>query len=395
VAQAWRCLSRFNSIQMAPKRSTIASSPRKAPPAKRSKKDAPEAPLLSFIREVKDIPKPCRDMLVAAVPICLEVVEADRHKFQTEVLNRVAAMIKETEGKKRDAVTGCTGDLAQLTSDKDKAFADAEAKKSVATSKENECKEQEKVVDAATEVMRAAEQALTTAQQNQEAFNNKKAALFTEQDNFAKLLSDSFQPLKDGTHAWNGTQRNKQVSLVKKKLLELGAQESLADALVVALKDKPEKREGAFAKATMQFTEEAFTKHTAQVAQDIASLDPEAAVFAATIADTEAALAEKKAALQVVQTAWDATQDVWLQLEKDSGEAASALKKIECEIPNAMQFIDFAQAALDKFLEIPALFLKLREHSTAVAEDPDEEAEEDKDMGADAGEAEVADDATA
>jgi len=304
-------------------------------------------------------------------------------------------MIKDTEGKKRDAVTGCTGDLAQLTSDKDKAFADAEAKKSVATSKENECKEQEKVVDAATEVMRAAEQALTTAQQNQEAFNNKKAALFTEQDNFAKLLSDSFQPLKDGTHAWNGTQRNKQVSLVKKKLLELGAQESLADALVVALKDKPEKREGAFAKATMQFTEEAFAKHTAQVAQDIASLDPEAAVFAATIADTEAALAEKKAALQVVQTAWDATQDVWLQLEKDSGEAASALKKIECEIPNAMQFIDFAQAALDKFLEIPALFLKLREHSTAVAEDPDEEAEEDKDMGADAGEAEVADDATA
>jgi len=219
----------------------------------------------------------------------------------------------------------------------------------------------------------AAQQTLSTAQKEQEGFDGKKAALFAEQENFAKLLSEVFQPLKDGTHTWNGNQRNKQIGVLKKKLLELGAQESLADAMAAALKDKPEKREGAFAKATMQFTEELFAKHTAKVAHDITGLDPEAAGLGAVTSAAEADLAQKKAALSVVATEWDGMQDVWLQLEKESAEAASSLSRVEAEIPQVTESIETAKAALDKFLEIPALFLKLKEHSTAVHEEPAEE----------------------
>lgn len=361
---------------MAPsKRGSVASSPRKA--AKKAKTEKPELPLLDFIKSVKELPKPCRDMLVAAVPHCLEVVEADRHKFESDVLARVEALVRDTECKKRDAVSALEAELAQVEGEKAKAFADAEAKKMTATGKQNECDEKGKVVDGHREVVKAAQDALTAAQKEQEGFDAKKTGLFAEQENFAKLLAESFQPLKDGSHTWNGSQRNKQIGMLKKKLLELGAQESLADAMAAALKDKPEKREGAFAKATMQFSEELFAKHTAKVAQDIAGLDAEAAGIGAVTSAAEADLAQKKEALDVVSKEWDAMQDQWLSVEKESAEAAAALKRIENEIPDVTESIETAKAALEKFLEIPALFLKLKEHSTAVHEEPAEEAAEE------------------
>jgi len=313
-------------------------------------------------------------MLVAAVPICLEVTEGDRHKFQSEVLNRVASLVKDTECKKRDSVSGVEAELAQVEGEKTNAFADAESKRLTAEGKQSECEAKGKVVDAAKKVMIAAQAELTTAKHHQEGLNTKKAALFAEQESFAQLLAESFQPLKDGTHAGNWSKRNKEIGVLRKKLIELGAQESLGDALVAALKEKsPEKREGAFAKATMQFTDEIFAKHTAKVSADIAGLDPEAAGLAAVTTAAEAALEQKKAALDGVSKEWDEMQDVWLQLEKESAESARNLKTIEFQIPHLTDSIEKARAALEKFLEVPALFLKLKEHSTAVPDEPEEE----------------------
>ena len=74
---------------MAPKRTSDV----KAPVAKKAKTVTPETPILDFIGKCDDIPKPCREMLQASVPFCLEVVESDRHEFQTEILNRVSKLM--------------------------------------------------------------------------------------------------------------------------------------------------------------------------------------------------------------------------------------------------------------------------------------------------------------
>lgn len=84
---------------------------------------------------------------------------------------------------------------------------------------------------------------------------------------------------------------------------------------------------------------------------------------------------------------------MWLQLDKESAEAANTLKRFEFQIPNVEENIEAAKADLEKFLEIPALFSKLKEHST-VSNDIDVHEEEQKhEDGAAAAEGEQPDEA--
>jgi len=356
---------------MAPKRTSGAT----APPAKKAKTVTPEAPILNFIGKCDDIPKPCRELLQASVPFCLEVVESDRHKFQVEVLDRVAKLLAGVESTKRATVAEGEGALAVLNAEKDKAEADVTEKETAATAKEGECKEKEKIVDAAREVFHGAQSVLKGAQKEEGEFNKKKAGLIAEKDSFDKLMTEVFEPLRDNTHKGDWRKRNKLIADLQKKLSDLGAQESLSDALGTTLKMTAEKREGTFAKATMEFAQEYFNKHKVKVAQDISALDGEEAGHKAAVAKEEATVAEKKAALDVVEKEWDAIQDIWLALDKTRAEAAKSQKQIENQIPRAQKTIDKANEALDKFMEVPTLFARLKEKSTAAAEEPEPEEE--------------------
>jgi len=356
-----------------------------AAPAKKAKTRAPEAPVLDFLGKCDEIPKPCREMLQAALPICLEVVEAERHKFQVEVLDRVAGLLANVEAKKREVVSGHEAELAEIEAEKNSRNTDTEQKKAVSASKQAECDEKGKVVDAAKEVSDAAQKKLNDAQAAEAEFNKKKDGLHAEQENFAKLLAEGFVPLKEGTLQGNWRDRNKKVDEMKKKLKECGAQDSLGDALAATLKMSPEKREGTFAKATMEFAEDYFKKHTAKVAADIAGLDAEAATHKAAIASAEGVLAEKKGILNGLEKEWDLMQDDWVKLENSAAEAAKGLSQTEARIPRVNKNIDKAKHDLEKFMEVPALFASLKEKSTA-AEPEEAEAEEEN-----AGEGEKAD----
>jgi len=357
---------------MAPKRNNGA----KAPPAKKAKIVAPEAPILEFIAKCQEIPKPCREMLQASVPICLEVVESDRHKFQVEILDQVAKLLAKRESEKRAVVTEAEGELAKINADKEKAAADTSPAKAAADAKQAECDEKGKVVDAAREVSNAACTALKESQKAEADFDAKKTALLKEQENFIKLMTEGFGPLKDNKELGNWRQRNKLIGELQKKLSEVGAQESLVDALATTLKMTPEKRAGTFAKATMDFAQEYFDKHKAKVAQDIASLDAEEAGHKTAVAREEAIAAEKKTALEVVEKEWDGMQEVWIGLDKIRAEAARGEKQQESQIPRAQKTLDKAKAELEKFIQVPTLFGELKEKSTAATADEPEPEEE-------------------
>jgi hypothetical protein len=360
---------------MAPKRTSGA----KAPPAKKAKVVAPEAPILDFIGKCSDVPKPCREMLQVSVPICLEVVESERHKFQVQVLDRVAQLIAGVESKKREALSETQGSLAAINAEKEKAAADTSEKTATTDAKKAECDEKEKVVNAAREVFDGAKKVLKEAQKAESGFNAKKAGLLKEQEDSNKLMTDVFEPLKDNTHNKDWRQRNKLITELTKKLSELGAQESLVEALATTLKMTPEKREGTFAKATLDFAQEFFTKHNAKVAQDISSLHAEEASLKAAVAQEETTTAEKKAAYDVVEKEWDAMQEVWIGLDKTRAEAAKTEKQLDAQIPRAQKNIDKASADLEKFLEVPTLFAHLKEKSTAAEAEPEPEGEKQDD----------------
>lgn len=331
--------------------------------------------MLDFLGKCDEVPKPCREMLQTALPFCLEVVEADRHKFQVEICERVGSLLANTESKKKEHLAAVEAELVEMETEKGTAGSDTEAKKGASEAKKGECDEKGKVVDAHKQASDTAKQALSEAQAAEEEFKKKEADLQAEQENFAKLLADVYQPLKEGTNKqWQV--RNKHITEVTKKLKSLGAQESLADALAATLKMTPEKRQGTFAQATLKFTEEFFSNHTKQVASDIAGLSAEAQKHTTTIANAQAVLDEKNAALKTVEGEWDAMQDVWIALEEEAAKASRSLSQIEARIPRVSKNIDKAKADLEKFLELPALFAKLKEHSTTAPEEPEpEEAE--------------------
>jgi len=360
---------------MAPKRTSSA----KAAPAKKAKIVAPEAPILEFIAKCQEIPKPCREMLQASVPICFEVVESDRHKFQVEILTQVSKLLAERESAKRAVVTDAEGELAKINADKEPAAADASATKAAADAKQAECDEKGKVVDSAREVSNAACTALKEAQKAEADFHAKRNAVTMEQENFNKLMTEVFEPLKDNKELANPRQRNKLISELQKKLGEAGAQESLVDSLATTLKMTPEKRAGTFAKATINFAQEYFDKHKAKVAQEIASLNADEAGLKTAVVREEATVAEKKAAYEVVEKEWDGMQEVWIGLDKIRAEAARTEKQLESQIPRAQKTIDKANAELEKFMQVPTLFGQLKEKSTTAAADEPEPEEEQND----------------
>lgn len=366
---------------MAPKRTSDA----KAHPAKKAKIVVPEALILEFIAKCQEVPKPCREMLQVSVPICFEVVESNRHKFQVKVLDQVAKLLAGRESVKRRVVTDAEGELAKMKTDQQKAAADVASAKAAADAKQAECDKEGKVVDAAREKSNNSSLALKEAQKAAADFDKKKVELFMEQDNFNKLMTEIFERLKNDKQLSNGRQRNKFIAELQGKLSEVGAQESLVDALASTLKMAPEKRAGTFAKATIGFAQEYFDKHKAKVAQDIASLDAEEAGHRTAVTREEAAAVERRAALECVEKDWDGMQEVWIGLDKIRAEAARGEKLLENQIVRAQEAIDKAQADLEKFMQVPTLFAELKEKSTtAAADEPEPEQEQDDAEGKDA-----------
>jgi chromosome segregation ATPase len=372
------CLLVYHIIAtMAAKRSSTSA----ASPAKKAKTAAPEAPLMSFLNKCDDIPKPCKEMLQTAVPQCLAVTGADRHKFQSEIVDYVASVLATEEGKRREAVATEEAALKGIEAETAEHASVAEAKKAAAAAKKGECDEKKAVVNAAKEASDAAKKMLTDAKTAEKAFNEKKKELLSEQGRFAKLLADVFQPMKEGALKASGHKRNKLAAELKKKLVELGAQQTLGDAIVSISKMTPEKQKGSFAQVSLKFAEEYFTAHTAKVAKDIAGLDEEANGIAAAIAAADAKVTETKAALEVVQKEFDEIHEVW---EKSSGEAseeAKVLKQFEAKVPRSAKSVEKAQTDLTKVSDLLALFSKLKEEGTAVPQEPEEAAQEDTAAG--------------
>lgn len=367
---------------MVAKRGSAAT---KASQAKRVKTSGPEGPLLAFLASAADMPKSSREMLQVALPLCLETAQSDRHKFQVEVLERISGLLEDAENKKREALAALEASVADMQVQNDSAAASVESKKALSAGKKAECDAKGLVVDEARAAEKDAQGAVNTAQEQAAGFQSKRTDMFAEQEAFAKLLSEGFQPLKEGSFAGNWQKRNKVIAELQKKLLQLGSQQSLADAMAAALKRKPEDRDGAFAKAAMQFVETEFNKYTEKLSQDVSGLDAEEANIKAAGVSGEAALAAKKEERERLEKEWDEMQDVWVKLEEDVANAANSAKSIEVELPDLKESVEEAKAELEEHKALQALFLKLREQTNVVPElPPPEEEPEPEAPGADA-----------
>jgi hypothetical protein len=352
-----------------------AETPSKVQVAKKAKTEQPEAPVLAAIAAA-ELPKPCRDMLQAALPHCLSTPSAARHKFQLEVLDRIAGIFAIVEEKRRKELEDAEAKLASVQLDKDNASTDCENKKADATSKKGESDEKGRSVEEASQAVQIASDAVKVARQELEDSQARKQGLLQTKEDFQKFFDEMYHPLKVGTFGgseWR--KRNKVITEFSQKVNAIMTfEDSLLDAAEVVFKTKPDQRE-PFALATLDFVEKAFTIHTEKLAAELLSHDQEAESRKSAIEDAEAVVLEKKSQKQQAEQEWDAIQNVWVDSENTSAEAVRTLKDFEMKLTEAGKEVDIAKEVLEKIIAVAELLAKLKEPAEVETEAPMEKPE--------------------
>jgi len=333
-------------------------------PAKKAKSIS-EEPLLDFINSCGDIPKSCREMLQAGLPHCLEVAESERHRFHFAVLDHVASLLATAEEKKRGAVNAVDKELSEIQVEKGKVAADVTAAKGEVTNKQSELHARGKKLIELRKACDGAAHALSAALERQKVFNARKVGVFTDEDNFRKFMADVWQPLKeDGV---TGARRHRLVGELSAKLSELGARH-LCDSME-SLRT-PEWCKGTFGKAAVESADVHFKKHAAKLSQVVLGLDEEEASLKASIAAAELALTEGRATLEANTKEREEMQVDKTSFEKTAAEAVKVQQGLQVRIPPALRRLTKAREDLEMFLELPALFSRLKDLTTAAPEEP-------------------------
>lgn len=135
-------------------------------------------------------------------------------------------------------------------------------------------------------------------------------------------------------------------------------EESLLDALDVTFKIKPEQRD-AFAKTTLEYAEDAFTKVGEKIAQDIAALDEEGAGHKKAIEDALATLQEKEKAKESAEGELETQQNMWVDLENAAFQMAEASKRHDIGLEEAGKELELAKEDLKEFRDVNSLLAGL------------------------------------
>lgn len=308
----------------------------------------------------------CCDTLRAALPHCLADVADDRHSFQSKMLDLTVSALSTLVEEARTELAEAEKKAETLRSDSTVAKTDFEAAQGIADAKKAESEAKGAEVETLSKDVDAAKQEVEAAAQKKEAFLASKAGLFEEQAAFQTVIDDMWQPLKE--HSMPNQQwrkRDKLLNEMVEKIKPLALEGSLVDALLVGLKMKVEQR-SSFAQKALMFTEEAFEKHKAALAERIAGAAGEEAANEQAVVAAEAKLAEVKGRHAAQDKEWDEFQNAWAELETKAGDAKTSSAALENDVESAVGEVEEGKTELNAALEVAASFTTLRERPAVL-----------------------------
>lgn len=361
---------------MAPQNKRAAAS--KVPAAKKAKTTpVPEPedaltlqlnPILAAL-EASELPGDCCEIFRAALPHCLAEASAERHSFQLKMLDLASDALKRLEEAGRSALKTAEEKASSLHADSAVAATDFEAAQRLATAKQEESNAKSAEVEKLRGEENAAKEELAEAVKNKETFLVEKVQFVADVEAFQKLLDDMWQPLKSG--AFPGAQwrkRDKVLAELMEKLKPLGLDESLVEALLVALKLRLDQRT-AFAQKAFDCAEGAFEKHKAALAERVAGTATEEETRDRMVTEAEAKVAEIHLKFTEQDKVYDELQNAWAELETTSNAAKSKAASIETEVQAAAADIAARQADLEAALQVAASFVVLKDPPAPVAQE--------------------------
>jgi hypothetical protein len=248
------------------------------------------SPVLSLLDESMDLSDNCRGMIRTAAPHALKTPKSDRHTYQTEVVDIVAKVITEIEQQRSAAVAEVEGNLASFESSKvgtisafDTSTQEVQRKKQVTAAATASLK-------AASDAVKHAKAELQTAKTNEDNLAGEHASNVGKRQEYLDVMSDNWEPLKMGTFGgqqWR--ERNRAVGVFLEAMAPLNLEESLSDALPVALKTKVDAR-GKFARLVIEQVEAAMTLFINGLTEKVANVDAVSAERSKTVMAAQASL---------------------------------------------------------------------------------------------------------
>lgn len=347
--------------------STVAS-PTKAAKAARTETEGPQgdqflaacAPLLELLSQADDLSGDCKEMLQALAPHCLRTAKAARHKYQEQMIESLASVVASVVAAHESAVASAEATLSETLAAKAESVTTVAAAQEAADIASGDLESKATAVQAALEAVTAAQAALGEAQKKVGSLESEKAEAIAEKADFEKLLTETFDTLKQGSIAskdWR--QKAKLVEHLLERLDKVGIDASLRGALPVALKEKPSSR-GAFATQAVDFGEDALKKQIAALDAKIGSFDSEGELRAKAVADAEH---ELNAKISVHEGCMHQHADAKV-VSKDMDAALTQGKKnakaLEPKGTKATASLEHAKAALQSILESADKFQELR-----------------------------------
>lgn len=347
-----------------------------AVPAKKAKVEVTEDPMIAQLAPIiaalgsSEETVNCCDILRAALPHCLAEAPEQRHNFQAKMLDLTASALVGLDAAARTGLAEAQALADKLRNDVTVANSESEVSHTLAKTKKEQSDAKGAEVEAIKGNVDAAKLVVQGEMQKKETFLASKAALIAEHGAFQKMMEEMWQPLKACSFTgkeWR--KRDKACSDLFEKLAPLSMEESLVEALEVALKLKLEQR-SAFALKAFATADEVFEKHTATLAERIAGTATEEAACEKNVADAEEKLQEVKGQHAEQDKEYDELQNAWAEAETKAEEAKTAAKGLDADMEDATADVETCKTALEAALAVTASFAALRDGPAPVVQLP-------------------------
>lgn len=298
-----------------------------ASPAKAQKMSEQPSPLLTLIREA-NLPEACQRMLTAMAPHCVADTKEDRHDFQGQMLAALEETFNDMKANAAAAVTEAETNLTTAEAEVAHAGENLVKAKEVQAQRQQERSQQDDALKAANERLTAARKELAAKQQSLAALEVERADSQSEKQVFEKLLTETWEPLKQGTiegKEWR--RRNEMIDEITATLEALGASASLVIGLDTVLKTKTSER-GSFSAKALAAGEELFQKQIQVLDEMVNGGDSEAAT-------RSNAIEEAKRACQDAEANASGEQDKVVEAENALSAATTTVKELSSDVLEA------------------------------------------------------------
>eukprot|EP00933_Yihiella_yeosuensis_P014019 TRINITY_DN12726_c0_g1_i1.p1 TRINITY_DN12726_c0_g1~~TRINITY_DN12726_c0_g1_i1.p1 ORF type:complete len:352 (-),score=142.74 TRINITY_DN12726_c0_g1_i1:116-1171(-) len=333
------------------------------PPAKKAKKvdvkkEFQEIVSALSVAEKSDVPSEVIVLLKSMLEHALLIPKAERHAFQTEVVDMAAQAISKAETVLQAEIAKVEALVNGADAEKEKRDADEIATAAAHTA----CVEaiQARTTEKADKLtaLKAAEAALKEVQKKQKDGDADSVVVEKSKSTFdaALVLLAELKEGKGGKRQFNHFLKDLEVAKFE---------DSLMKCLHLPLTKKPEEQ-GSFDKVVLQQLDTVIAAKKAEFEGQIAAAAPEKEARANAVNEAQAALAAAKAAHDGATEALTAANKAEVDAKKAAAAAKAAVKSFASDILGAAKSLDSAKTKLAKFQAGPqASFARLRDGTEA------------------------------